>query len=144
MRVSEAMTRDVCVCDAGQSIRDCAKLMGEIDSGVLPVAAGNQLVGMVTDRDIAVRGVAAGRQPDTPVGEVMSREVVYCFEDQDLELVASSMGEARIRRLPVLDRSNRLVGILSLSDVAQKHSPETAADAVRCVSQAGGPHSHGR
>lgn len=140
MRVSEAMTRDVRVCDPGQSIRDCAKAMAEMDAGVLPVAENGLLVGMVTDRDIAIRAVAAGKGPDTPVRDILSREVLYCFEDQDVEHVAKSMGLARIRRVPVLTRDNRLVGILSLGDVALR-DPEVAAHAVRNVSKRGGPHS---
>lgn len=141
MRVSEAMTHEVRVCSPQHSIRDCARLMAEIDVGALPVKADERLVGMVTDRDIAIRAVAAGKGPDTPVGEVMSKEVLYCFDDQDLDHIAQSMGEARVRRLPVADRDMHLVGIVSLCDVALKHAPEAAAAAVRAVSKHGGPHS---
>jgi CBS domain-containing protein len=140
MLVSEAMTRDVRVCNPVHSIRDCAGMMAEIDAGVLPVAENGLLVGMITDRDIAIRAVAAGKGPDTPVSEVLSKEVLYCFDDQDLDHVAKSMGMARVRRVPVLTRDDRLVGILSLGDVALR-SPETVADAVMGVSQHGGPHS---
>jgi CBS domain-containing protein len=140
MLVSEAMTRDVHVCNPVHSIRDCAGTMAEIDAGVLPVAENGLLVGMITDRDIAIRAVAAGKGPDTPVSEVLSKEVLYCFDDQELDHVAKSMGMARVRRVPVLTRDDRLVGILSLGDVALR-SPETAADAVLGVSQHGGPHS---
>src|SRR5437868_9865719 len=127
MRVSEAMTRDVRVATPGQSIRDAAKAMAEIDAGVLPVGENDRLIGMITDRDIAIRGVAAGKGPQTPVGEVMSRQVLFCYDDQDLEHVAKSMGEARVRRVPVIDRAKRLVGIVSLADVALKHDAHTAA-----------------
>jgi CBS domain-containing protein len=140
MRVSEAMTRDVCVCSPGQTIRDCASAMAKNDIGVLPVADNDLLVGMVTDRDIAIRGVAAGKGPDTPVRDVSSKEVLYCFEDQDLEHVAKSMGLAKVRRLPVITRDNRLVGILSLGDVALR-SPDIAGSAIRNASKHGGPHS---
>jgi CBS domain-containing protein len=142
MRVSEAMTPTVRVCNSGQSIGDCARIMRDIDSGVLPVAESDHLVGMITDRDITVRAVAAGKGPETAVGEVMSRQVLFCFDDQDLDHVARSMGEARVRRLPVVDRqSKNLVGILSLSDVALKHAPEAAADALARLSKRDGPHS---
>jgi CBS domain-containing protein len=141
MRVSEAMTRNVRVCYPGESIRDCAKAMAEIDAGVLPVAENGLLVGMVTDRDIAIRAVAVGKGPDTPVREVLSKEVLYCFDDQELDHIAKSMGDARVRRVPVLTRDQRLVGIVSLSNIALRHSPEAAASALGGVSKHGGPHS---
>jgi CBS domain-containing protein len=141
MKVNEAMTRDVRVCDPGHSIRDCAKTMAEIDAGALPVGENDRLVGMITDRDIAIRAIAQGKGPDTPVREVMSAEVKYCFEDEDLDHVAKNMGDIRVRRLPVVSRDKRLVGILSLGDLARKEKSETAASAVRGVSQHGGPHS---
>lgn len=142
MRVSEAMTREVRVCNPGQSISACARTMAEIDAGVLPVAEGDRLVGMITDRDIAIRAVAAGKGPDTAVGEVMSRQLLYCFDDQDLDHIARSMGEARVRRLPVIDRgSSVLVGILSLADIALKHLPQAAGDALARLTKYGGPHS---
>ena len=139
MRVNEAMTRDVCICSPDEPIRDCAAAMARNDVGVLPVAENNLLVGMVTDRDIAIRAVAAGKGPETPVRDVLSKEVLYCFEDQDLEHVAKSMGMARIRRLPVLTRDRSLAGVLSLRDVALR-DPEMAAGALADVSKHGGPH----
>lgn len=134
------MTRDVCVCGPQQTIRDCARAMAANDIGVLPVAQDDRLVGMVTDRDIAVRAVAAGKGPETPVREVLSGEVLYCFEDQDLGLVAKSMGMAKVRRVPVLTRENRLAGVLALGDVALRNA-EAAGDAVTELSKHGGPHS---
>lgn len=134
------MTRDVCVCGPEETIRDCAAAMARNDIGALPVAENNLLVGMVTDRDIAVRAVAAGKGPDTSVRDVLSREVLYCFEDQDLEHIAKSMGVAKVRRVPVLTRENRVAGMLSLGDVALR-APEVAAAAVVNVSKRGGPHS---
>jgi CBS domain-containing protein len=139
MRVSEAMTRDVCVCSPGETIAECARAMARSDIGVIPVAEDNLLIGMVTDRDIAVRAVAVGKGPGTAVREVLSQEVLYCFEDQDLEHVARSMGAAKVRRLPVINRDHSLVGMLSLGDVA-RGSPEVAGNAMRDVSECGGPH----
>jgi CBS domain-containing protein len=140
MRVSEAMTRDVRVANPGQSIREVAKIMGEIDAGALPVGENDQLVGMITDRDIAIRAVARGKGPDTPVRDVMSKEVKYCYEDEDLQHVAQNMGEIQVRRLPVVDRDKRLVGIVSLGDVAQNEDTSTIGEATAGVSQPGGKH----
>jgi CBS domain-containing protein len=140
MRVSEAMSRDVRVCSPGSTIRDCAKMMAEIDAGAMPVGDNDRLVGMITDRDIAIRAIAAGKGPDTPVREVMSQDVKYCFEDEDLEHVARNMGDIQVRRLPVVNREKRLVGIVSLGDLAVKEK-KAAAKAVSGVSKPGGQHS---
>src|ERR687884_1390232 len=92
MRVSEAMTRDVRIASPNQSIREAARIMAEIDAGVLPVGENDRLVGMITDRDIAIRAVAEGKGPDTPVRDVMSTEqVLYCYEDEELDHVAKNM-----------------------------------------------------
>jgi CBS domain-containing protein len=143
MRVSDAMTRNVRVCHPEQSISDAARLMAELDCGVLPVGEHDRLVGMITDRDIAVRAVAQRKSPDTPVHEAMSAEVKYCFDDQPVDLVAKNMAELRVRRLPVVNREKRLVGILSLGDLATSEL-RAAADAMSGVSRHGGPHSQGR
>jgi CBS domain-containing protein len=141
MRVSEAMSRDVRLATPGQSIRDVAKIMAEIDAGAVPVQENDRLIGMITDRDIAVRGVAQGKGPDTPVRDVMSTDqVLYCFEDEELDHVAQNMSEQRVRRLPVVNREKRLVGIVSLGDVAIKEK-RAGGKAVSGVSREGGPHS---
>ena len=141
MRVSEAMTRDVRVATPGQSIRDVAKMMAEIDAGALPVGENDRLIGMITDRDIAIRAVAQGKGPDTPVRDVMSTEqVLYCFDDEDLDHVAKNMSEEQVRRLPVVNREKRLVGIVSLSDLANRER-KAAGKAVTGVSKPGGQHS---
>jgi CBS domain-containing protein len=140
MRVSEAMTRDVRVCHPRHSICDAARLMAELDCGVLPVGEQDRLVGMITDRDIAIRAVAQHKSPDTPVRDAMSTEVKYCFEDQHVEQVARNMSDLRLRRLPVLNREKRLVGILSLGDLATSEL-RSASEAVSGVSRHGGPHS---
>jgi CBS domain-containing protein len=141
MQVSEAMTRDVKICTPGQTIREVARTMAEIDAGALPVGENDRLIGMITDRDIAVRGVAQGRGPDTPVREIMSEHVEYCYDDEDLDRVAEGMASVRVRRVPVVNRAKRLVGILSLGDVARKERHrQAAAEAVAGVSTPGGPH----
>jgi CBS domain-containing protein len=135
------MTREVRVASPGQTIREVAGIMAEIDAGVLPVGDNDRLVGMITDRDIAIRAVAQGKGPDTPVREVMSTEkVLYCYDDEDLAQVAQSMGEQQVRRLPVVNREKRLVGIVSLGDVVQKEA-RSANKAVKGVSKPGGQHN---
>ncbi len=141
MKVSEAMTHDVCLATPDQSICDAAKVMAQIDAGALPVEQDDRLIGVITDRDIAVRAVAEGKSPDTKVREVMSREVLYCYEDQDLDDVLRNMGTVKVRRLPVLSRDKRLVGIISLGDVALHHDPTKAEKAIRSLSMPGGLHS---
>jgi CBS domain-containing protein len=140
MRVSEAMTREVRVATPGQTIRDVARIMAEIDAGSMPVGENDKLVGMITDRDIAIRGVAEGKGPDTPVREVMSTEqVLYCFEDDEIEKVAKNMADEQVRRLPVVNKDKRLVGIVSLGNIAQREA-KAANKAVKGVTKPGGSH----
>jgi CBS domain-containing protein len=140
MRVSEAMTREVRVATPGQSIRDVAKTMAEIDAGSMPVGENDRLVGMITDRDIAIRAVAQGKGPETPVREIMSdSKVLYCYEDEELEHVAKNMASEKVRRLPVVNRDKRLVGIVSLGNLAQTEA-KSASKAVRGVTKPGGAH----
>ena len=141
MKISKCMTRDVHVVTPNQTLRDAARMMAEIDSGVLPVRDGDRLCGMITDRDIAIRAVAEGKSPDTPIEQVMSREVLYCFDDQELEDVARNMADIKVRRLPVLNRDKRLVGIISLGDLSRKEDPAVTAKAVSSISKPGGKHS---
>jgi CBS domain-containing protein len=141
MRVAEVMTRNVRLIEPNQTIRDAARLMAEMDAGIMPVREGDRLVGMITDRDIAVRAVAQGRGPDTAVREVMTDEVKYCFEDEDTAAVERNMAEIQVRRLPVLTRDKRLVGILSLSDLAMSDKAAKVGAAVAGISQPGGQHS---
>jgi CBS domain-containing protein len=135
MRVSEAMTRDVRLARPDQSIAEAAKLMAELDAGVLPVANEERLVGMITDRDIAIRAVAQGRAPDTPVQDVMTRDVKYCYEDEDVDAVVRNMSDIQIRRLPVMSRDKRLVGIIALGDIATTGMARKAGKALEGVSQ---------
>jgi CBS domain-containing protein len=141
MKVREAMTGDVLLVDPNQPIRHVARMMADHDIGAIPVAQDDRLVGMVTDRDITVRAVAAGRDADTPVGDVMSREVMYCFEDDDLNDVAANMGDIQVRRLPVVNRDKRLVGIVSLGDVAACEDAKETGKAMAGISTPGGTHS---
>jgi CBS domain-containing protein len=136
------MSRDVRVVSPLDTIREAARTMKEIDAGFLPVGEDDRLIGMVTDRDIAVRGVAEGRAPDTPVREVMSPEVHYVFADDSVEEVASRMGKLQVRRLPVLSRDKRLVGIISLGDVSRSTGAiDESGAALKEITQPGGRHS---
>ena len=141
MKIGEAMSIDVRISSPSQSIREAAIMMAEIDAGVLPVGENDRLVGMITDRDIAIRAVAAGKGPDTPVRDIMSKEVSYCFEDEEVDDVAEQMADAKLRRLPVLSRAKRLVGIVSLGDIATADGPANAGEALCDISEPGGRHS---
>lgn len=118
MKVSEVMSGDVVVVQQQDSIRAAAELMRSRDIGSVPVSADEKLVGMVTDRDMVVRALAQGLDGDTPVSQVMSVGIKYCYDDEELRDVARNMAELRIRRLPVVDRDKKLVGFVSLSNIA--------------------------
>lgn len=139
MKISEVMSREVRTAAPEETIRTAARTMQEIDAGVLPVGENDRLVGMITDRDIALRGIGEGKGPEARVREVMTEEVKYCFEDQDLDEVASNMADQKLRRMPVVDRDKRLVGLFSLGDAAGQPAVQRALSGV---SQAGQPHSH--
>ena len=141
MQIGEVMTDNVKTIRPDRTIREAAQLMAQIDAGMLPVAANDRLVGIITDRDIAIRAVAAGKSPDTPVRDIMTHEVKYCFEDEDVEDVANNMADIRVRRLAVLDRDKQLVGIVSLADMALLDGPDNAGQALCGISEPGGMHS---
>jgi len=141
VKVSEAMTRDVRVANPDETIQQAAKLMAKLDAGVLPVGENDRLVGMVTDRDIAIRAVAEGKGTDAKVRDVMSKDVKYCYDDQEIDEVIQNMRDIQVRRLPVLNRDKRLVGILSLGDVAKVENEEDTGEALSKISQPGGQHS---
>lgn len=125
-RIAEVMTRDVRSVSPQETIRRAAQLMDELNVGALPVCDGRKLVGMVTDRDITVRAVAAGQSPDAAhVEDVMTGSVRWCFDDQTVDEVMQQMGDSQIRRVPVVDHDTKeLVGIVSLGDFATKHSAQ--------------------
>lgn len=141
MQVQEAMTRDVALASPEETIREAAIKMANIDAGALPVSDNDRLVGMITDRDIAVRAVAEGLPPDTRVREVMSAEVKYCFDDEDVNDVARNMADIQVRRLPVVNRDKRLVGIIALGDIAQNAGARPAGVAIEGISEPGGQHN---
>jgi CBS domain-containing protein len=140
MKVKDIMTRDVCVVDPIQSIGEAAKRMVDLDVGLLPVGENDRLVGMISDRDIALRAVAEGKGAETKVRDVMTRDVKYVYEDREVEEAAESLAQQQLRRMPVLDRSKRLVGIISLADIAMDRDVGLSGAALRGISQPGGAH----
>lgn len=131
MKVRDIFTRDPEVIRPRSMICEAAQAMRERDIGMLPVCDGQRLVGALTDRDIVVRAVARGYDPlTTVVSEVMTSEVYYCFEDDDVVEAARIMEEKQIRRLPVVNRDKRLVGILSLGDLAVRTHDERLVEEV--------------
>lgn len=141
MRVSEAMTRDVRIARPDQTIQEAASVMADIDAGAMPVGDHDRLVGMLTDRDIAIRAVARGKGPEAKVRDVMSAEVKYCFEDEDADEVCRNLADQKIRRIPVVSRDKRLVGILSLGDLARSAPEDLVGAALSAISSPGGAHS---
>jgi CBS domain-containing protein len=136
MKLKDVMTTQVEVVRPDASIQEAAEKMRSLDVGALPVCDGQQLKGMVTDRDITVRATAQGRDPKaTPVREVLSPELAYAFEDQDLEDAQRLMQEKQIRRLPILSRDKQLVGIVALADVVAEAGKKDAARTVQAVSK---------
>ena len=140
MKISEVMTRDVATVQADQTAQEAANFMAQGDAGSIPVTDGDKLIGMITDRDIAVRGVAKGHGPDTPVRDLMTSGLICAREDDNVDEVATKMSEAQVRRLPVIDGDNRICGIVSLGDLARETSDESAHQALEGVSQPGGQH----
>ncbi|MFC0253915.1 CBS domain-containing protein [Massilia consociata] len=134
--VREVMTPDVQTISPKETVQRAAQLMDELNVGAIPVCDGDQLVGMITDRDITVRSVAAGQSPDQAfVGDVMSTDVRTCYSNQDIDEVLGTMGDVQIRRVPVIDeQSKQLVGIVSLGDLATKSSSDAAEQALDEIS----------
>ena len=131
------MTKKVELGNPNMTLFEAAQKMRDGDYGILPIGENDRLIGIITDRDIAVRGVAEGYDPKKiNVRDVMSERVLYCYEDQSLDEVAQNLGENRIRRLPVLNRQKRLVGILSLGDLAQANlNPKQLEETLIHVTQ---------
>ena len=140
MKISDVMTREVATVRPDQTAREAATFMVNADAGSIPVTEGDKLIGMITDRDIAVRGVAKGHGPETLVRDLMSSGIVCARIGDNVEDVATRMSEAQVRRLPVIDDSEKLVGIVSLGDLSRETEGEAAHEALEGVSAAGGAH----
>ena len=135
MVVSDVMTRDVKIGSPDDLLQQDAQVMEQTDFGMLPIGENDRLVGMLTDRDITVRAVARGLSPQqTKVREAMSVDVKYVYEDESIEDAARNMSQLQVRRLPVLDRKKRLVGIVSLGDLALKKT-KPAGEALKSISK---------
>jgi CBS domain-containing protein len=137
MKAGQIMIRKLSVVSPDDTVESAALLMARVNAGILPVRSGNRVVGLITDRDIVVRAVAAGKPVATCTGDdVMTEEVHYCLEDDTVEDVAKRMGELGVRRMPVFDRDNLLVGIVSLDDMAAHvQSDRTIAEALRKIAR---------
>jgi len=142
MKIRDVMTPDVSIASPDDSLQHTAARMADLDVGVLPVGENDRLVGMITDRDLAVRGVACACDPETTtVRDIMSAEVKYCYDDESVEHIAQNMADQQIRRLPVVNHDKRLVGIVSLADLAVQLKSKAPGYALRGISQPGGNHS---
>jgi CBS domain-containing protein len=136
MQVQEIMRANVHMADPDMTIREAARRMRANNIGALPIGENDRLIGMVTDRDIVVRAIAENRSPaDTTVREVMSEGVCYCFEDDDVARAAEVMAKCQVRRLPVVDRSKRLVGFVALADLGRSEDNRAAQGALKGISE---------
>ena len=141
MKIRNIMTPSVETISPTQTIADAARMMGELDVGVLPVVDDGMLVGMVTDRDIAVRGVGGGLHHGAPVLRVMSEDVATCAEEDDVEDVLERMGDEQIRRMPVTAEGGALIGIVSISDAAREgDDEEDVGEALSSIARPSGRH----
>lgn len=143
MKITDVMTRDVKTVRPDSTAKEAASFMLSEDAGSMPVSDGGRLVGMITDRDIAVRGVAKGYGPDTPVRDIMTDEIICARDSDDVEEVAMKMSRAQVRRLPVIDSNEQLCGIVSLGDLSREAHGESAHQALDGVSAPGDRHRQG-
>jgi CBS domain-containing protein len=138
--VRDVMTEQVTIVRPDAPLQDVARIMRDEDIGAVPVADNNTLVGMVTDRDIVVRAVAAGETDGSTARDVMSPQVRYCMEDQSVDDALRDMGELQVRRLPVVDRDMHVVGIVSLGDLSRKAQPADAGESLKDISKPSAGH----
>ena len=141
MNRGDCMSTGVQIANPDETIETAARMMAKIDVGAIPVGEADRLIGMITDRDIAVRAVAEGLGPETTIRTIMSSDIRYCFEDEDVGHVLKNMGDIQLRRLPVLNREKRLVGIVSLADVAKSAAGTKTGRTLGDITRPGGSHS---
>ncbi|MFO7915312.1 MAG: CBS domain-containing protein [Candidatus Krumholzibacteriales bacterium] len=140
MQIKEIMTENVEVIQPGTSVKDAAAMMKDLDAGVLPVIDGSNLAGVLTDRDIVIRSTAEGNNPnEVRAGDIISEDLAVCHDNEEVETVAARMRENKIRRLPVVDRDNQLVGIVSLGDLAVEADERMAGETLEEISKPGQP-----
>jgi CBS domain-containing protein len=138
--IRDLMTSSVETVGPDHTAKDAAAFMLSADTGSIPVCENDKVIGMITDRDIAVRGVAAGKGPDCSVRDLMSKDVVCARDSDDAQSVAQQMSQAQVRRLPVLDANDKLVGMVSLGDLSRDAEQSAATQALEGVSAEGGQH----
>jgi CBS domain-containing protein len=144
MKVKDCMTRDVVVAEPQTPVRDAAQMMQDVDAGILPVTRDGRLFGVVTDRDIVVRGLARGLGPDATVEQVMTQDCECASEDDDLDDIADRMADLQVRRMPVTRDGGALIGMISLADIVRSKpnkGPERAGEALRGITQPGPQHN---
>ena len=143
MQLRDVMTRQVHEIPPDASLKDAAEIMRACDIGALPVCEKDKLIGMITDRDITVRAVAEGQDPNrSNVRQAMSQQTFFCYEDEDVQKAAQLMEEKQIRRLPVFDRQQRLCGIVSLGDIATRiHDDRLSGEVLEQISEPNQPHA---
>ena len=140
--IRDVMSTNVETIAPEATAQQAAGFMLSADAGAIPVVEGERVIGMITDRDIAVRGVAAGRGPETPVRDLMSSDaLITATADDDIEDVALRMSDEQVRRMPVVDDGGRLVGIVSLADVSRSDLGEAASVALGGITDPGGEHN---
>ncbi len=140
MNIRDVMTTNIETISPDQSVREAAGFMLSADTGSIPVTEGDKLIGMITDRDIAVRGVAKGHGPDTLVRELMTGDIISARDSDNVEDIAAKMAQAQVRRMPVVDSDQKLCGIVSLGDLSRQCEPKAASEALEGISQKGGSH----
>ena len=134
--IRDLMTSNVETVGPDHTARDAAAFMLSADTGSIPVCENDKVIGMITDRDIAVRGVATGKGPDCSVRDLMTNDVICARDTDDAHEIAHKMGQAQVRRLPVLDASDKLVGMVSLGDLSREAETSAASEALEGVSKA--------
>ncbi|CAN5203679.1 CBS domain-containing protein [soil metagenome] len=137
MKIRDVMSKDVQVARPTDSLQDVASRMASGDFGFIPVADGDKLVGAITDRDIAVRGIGKGLGPTATVSEVMTTTVTTALESDDLKAALDAMASGKIRRLPIVDKHDRLVGVVSLGDLSTRVKEKYAGETLETISQPG-------
>ena len=138
MKIADVMSRDVQTASPDDTIQSVAQKMASLDVGALPVCDGRRIQGMVTDRDIAVRGVAQGLDNTAPISRIMTGNLEYVMATDDLDRAADKMADHQVRRLPVVDENKDLVGIISLGDLAQEHRAKIVGRTLEDISEPGG------
>ncbi|QRN97529.1 CBS domain-containing protein [Archangium violaceum] len=140
-KIQEVMTRDVEVINPNDTLREAAEKMRSLNVGPLPVCDGQRVLGMITDRDIVVRAIALGRDPNTTqVADAMSPGIEYCFDDDDVDDVLERMRDKQIRRVIVVDRNKKLVGIVAIGDLSGEVSEHKVGEALEGISEPSSPN----